>query len=451
MSKELEKKKFFNRELSWIEFNRRVMHEAFRESYPLLERFKFLCITSSNFDEFFMVRVAGVKRTIINQAEYSCQSEISAEELLGNISKFTHEMVEEQYKYLNVQILPELKSSGINILTLNELSTADKKNAKSLFQSEIFSVMTPMKAETNKSALNFVNLHLYAAFLLKSEKGEVELAVVPVPSSLKRLVQIPGEENEQRFVLLEELIKLCANQLFPGYKVLEHASFRVTKDMDLSVDEDDDKDFLRAMREVLIHREKSFPIRLEINKESSKIRSRLVELLKISDEEVFDIDGILDLKSLFSLSFIPGYQDLKLSAWESCQPRDLLDGNDIFSVLKERDVLLHHPYEKFDPVIELIDKASTDPSVMAIKMTLYRTSGNSPVVNALLKAALNGKEVTVLVELKARFDEGQNIVWAQKLEEVGANVIYGVADLKVHCKFLMVIRKEEDKVRRYLH
>ncbi|MCH2205986.1 MAG: polyphosphate kinase 1 [Lentisphaerales bacterium] len=451
MSKELEKKKFFNRELSWIEFNRRVMHEAFRESYPLLERFKFLCITSSNFDEFFMVRVAGVKRTIINQAEYSCPSAISAEELLGNISKFTHEMVEEQYKYLNVQILPELKSSGINILTLNELSTADKKNAKSLFQSEIFSVMTPMKAETNKSALNFVNLHLYAAFLLKSEKGEVELAVVPVPSSLKRLVQIPGEENEQRFVLLEELIKLCANQLFPGYKVLEHASFRVTKDMDLSVDEDDDKDFLRAMREVLIHREKSFPIRLEINKESSKIRSRLVELLKISDEEVFDIDGILDLKSLFSLSFIPGYQDLKLSAWESCQPRDLLDGNDIFSVLKERDVLLHHPYEKFDPVIELIDKASTDPSIMAIKMTLYRTSGNSPVVNALLKAALNGKEVTVLVELKARFDEGQNIVWAQKLEEVGANVIYGVADLKVHCKFLMVIRKEEDKVRRYLH
>ena len=451
MSKISKSKQFFNRELSWIEFNRRVMHEAFRESYPILERFKFLCITSSNFDEFFMVRVAGVKRTIITQAEYNCPSGISAEDLLEKISIEAHSMVEEQYKYLSGKVLPQLKENGINILNLNELSSGDIKNSKSLFQSEIFSVMTPMKAVTNKSALNFVNLHLYAAFLLESEQGEVELAVVPVPSSLGRLVQIPGEENEHRFVLLEEIIKLCASQLFPGYKILEYASFRVTKDMDLSVDEDDDNDFLRAMREVLIHREKSFPIRLEINKESSEIRDRLIELLDIREEEVFDIDGILDLKSLFSLSFIPGFQNLKLDSWEPCQPRDLMDEKDIFSVLKERDVLLHHPYEKFDPVIEMIDKASTDPTVMAIKMTLYRTSGNSPIVNALLKAALNKKEVTVLVELKARFDEGQNIVWAQKLEEVGANVIYGVADLKVHCKFMMVIRKEEDKVRRYLH
>ena len=451
MSKLEKSPQFFNRELSWLEFNARVLSEAFRDEYPLLERFKFLCITSTNFDEFFMVRVAGVKRTILNGIDFQCPSGISPEELLTLISKKSHDLVDAQYSYLSKTIIPGLKKEGINLLGVKDLDSVTQAHAKALFQSEIFSVMTPMKAATSKSALNFVNLQLYAAFLLEDQKGNKELAVVPIPTSLKRLCPIPGRTGELNFVLLEEIVKLCANQLFPGYKIIEHASFRVTKDMDLSVDEDDDKDFLRAMRQVLIHREKSFPVRLEINKESAEIRQRLIELLDILEDRVYDIDGIIDLKGLFPLSFLPGYNHLKISPWQASQPRDLLESADIFESIKEKDILLHHPYEKFDPVIDLIKKAATDSGVLAIKMTLYRTSGNSPIVNALLQAALNGKEVTVLVELKARFDEGQNIVWAQKLEEVGANVIYGVADLKVHCKFMMIIRREEDRVRRYLH
>ncbi|MCM8536008.1 MAG: polyphosphate kinase 1 [Lentisphaeraceae bacterium] len=446
-----ESSKFFNRELSWIEFNKRVLDEAFRDGYPLLERFKFLCITSSNFDEFFMVRVASVKRAILKDIEYSCPSKISAENLLEKIAKRTHELVQEQYDFLGNKLLPSLAKEGIKFCTTKNLEDTDISYIKSLFQSEVFSVMTPMKAETSKSALSFVNLQLYVAFWLRDGEGETHLAVAPIPSSLNRFYELPSDEGVKRLILLEDIIKMCGNQLFPGYEILEDCAFRVTKDMDLSVDEDDDKDFLRAMREVLIHREKSFPIRLEINKDSKSIREKLVELLEISQQAVYDIDGILDLKSLFSLSFFPGYPNLKLSQWSPCQPRDLMDEPDIFKAVKEKDILLHHPYEKFDPVIEMVQKAASDPSVIAIKMTLYRTSGDSPIVNALLKAALNKKEVTVLVELKARFDEGQNIVWAQKLEEVGANVIYGVAELKVHCKFFMVIRREEDKVRRYLH
>lgn len=443
--------KFFNRELSWIEFNLRVMKESYRETLPLLERFKFLSITSSNFDEFFMVRVAGIKRTVVKGGSYGCPSGITAPELLANISAATHTIVKEQYRVLKKVIAPGLKKAGIELCNSGNISSAEHKHLSAIFQNEIFPVLTPLKAVTNKSAHNFGNLQLYVAFILLDENGEDRFGVVPLPQSLKRLCALPSEGTKKRFILLDEIVKLFGSHLFPGYKIKEVSAFRLTKDMDLAVDEDDDQDFLIAMREVLIHREKSFPVRLEIEEGSVEVKKSLVEFLQLEESDVYEIDGMLDLKSLFSLCFIPGFDSLKIKPWVSSQPRDLLDTPDIFKAIQEKDILLHHPYEKFSPVIELVEKAAQDPQVLSIKMTLYRTSGDSPIVNALLKAALNKKQVTVLVELKARFDEGQNIVWAQKLEEVGATVIYGVADLKVHCKYLMVVRREEDAVRRYLH
>lgn len=448
----METRTYFNRELSWIEFNLRVMKEACKEDYPLLERFKFLSITSSNFDEFFMIRVAGIKRSIIKSMPYSCPSGISAPELLAEISIKTHLIVKEQYSLLNDSIIPGLEESGIKICRIKDLSKDDLAYIGTYFQSQIFPVLSPLKAVSNKNAHNFGNLQLYTGFIIENE-GEREFAVVPVPGSLERLCSLPSKvKGEKRFILLGDIITLNAKFLFPGYEIIESGNFRLTKDMDLAVDEDDDTDFLRAMRQVLIHREKSFPVRVEIDKNAKLIRQNLIELLDLREEEVYKIPGILDLKSLFSLCFIPGYDNLKIKPWPPCEPRDLLDSTDIFASVREKDIFLHHPYEKFDPITEMLEKAAVDPDVLSIKMTLYRTSGSkSPIVNALLQAALNKKQVVVLVELKARFDEDQNIVWAQKLEEVGATVIYGVADLKVHCKFMMVIRREEDAVRRYLH
>jgi len=443
---------FFNRELSWIEFNVRVMKEASRKEYPLLERFKFLSITSSNFDEFFMIRVAGIKRSILQNTAYSCPSGISAPDLLNDISEATHKVVKEQYDLLKKEILPGLKEEGLELCSIDDLTKEDKVYLNSYFQSHIFPVLSPLKAISNKAALNFGNLQLYTGFIIEGQ-GEQEFAVVPLPDSLNRLCPLPVKgKGKRRYALLGDIITLNATYLFPGYKIIEHGNFRLTKDMDLAVDEDDDTDFLRAMRQVLIHREKSFPVRLEIDKNAKLIRQQLVELLDLQDDEVYSIDGLVDLKSLFGLCFTPGFDQLKNKPWNPCTPKDMLDSTDVFSTVREKDVLLHHPYERFDPVVEMLEKAAVDPNVLSIKMTLYRTSGNnSPVVNALLQAALNKKQVVVLVELKARFDENQNIVWAQKLEEVGATVIYGVADLKVHCKFMMIIRKEEDAVRRYLH
>jgi polyphosphate kinase len=444
---------FFNRELSWIEFNLRVMKEACREEYPLLERFKFLSITSSNFDEFFMVRAASIKRLVLKKMSYNCPSKLSAPEVLNSISSSTHSIFKNQYKVLNKEILPGLKKAGIEFCLEKDLSKSDLKYLTEVFHSEIFPVLTPLKAVSNKAAHNFGNLQLYNAFILESEEDkETQFAVVPLPQSLKRMCSLPADKGKKRFILLDEVVKIFSGYLFPGYKVKEATSFRLTKDMDLAVDEDDDQDFLAAMSEVLIHRQKSFPVRLEISQDSIEVRKNLIELLGLDESEVYDIEGMLDLKSLFELCFVPGFDSLKIKPWPPCQPRDLVGSADIFKSIKEKDILLHHPYEKFDPLIELVEKAAVDPDVLSIKMTLYRTSGsNSPIVNALIKAAMNNKQVAVLVELKARFDERQNIVWAKKLEEVGATVIYGVADLKVHCKYLMVIRREEDAVRRYLH
>jgi len=330
-SKNIDTGLFFNRELSWLEFNTRVMNEAFRSEYPILERFKFLSIASSNFDEFFMVRVAGVKRVLLKGGSYRCPSGISATALLEEISAKVHDLVGRQYGLLEEEILPLLKKNGIQLCSSNDLSAKDKNYVSELFQHEIFPVLTPLRAVSNKLTYNFGNLQLYAAFLLQDKSGEQNLSIVGIPSSLNRLCSLPSEEGVRRFILLEDVIKLCAQKLFPGYKITEKSSFRVTKDMDLAVDDDDDKDFLNAMREVLIHREKSFPVRLEVSREGSQIRQRLVDLLGLQESEVFDEGQILDLKSLFELCFIPGFNLLKQERWTPCQNRGLLGKKNIFT------------------------------------------------------------------------------------------------------------------------
>ena len=347
----MKKQSFFNRELSWVEFNVRVMKEAYRKEYPLLERFKFLSITSSNFDEFFMIRVAGIKRSVIKSTPYSCPSGISSPELLSSISKKTHQIVKDQYHLLNKEILPGLAEEGVEICDTKSLGKDDLTYINTYFQSQVFPVLTPLKAVSNKAAHNFGNLQLYTGFVLEGKEGH-EFAVVPVPASLARLCPLPSKKKAGvRFVLLGDVIKLNAAYLFPGYKVVECGNFRLTKDMDLAVDEDDDTDFLRAMREVLIHREKSFPVRLEIDSNAKLIQERLIELLDLQDTEVYRIDGLVDLKSLFSLCFIPGFDNLKIKPWKPCTSRDMIDSTDVFSTIQQKDVLLHHPYENFDPVV----------------------------------------------------------------------------------------------------
>ena len=441
---------FFNRELSWIEFNARVLGEAQNKEVPLLERLLFLGITSSNFDEFFMIRVATVMRQHLS-GDFRTVTDFNSSDLIDQISKKAHEIVDEQYRILDEELLPKLKKAGINFKA--KIREAEKQYLDRVFEKEIFSILTPLKVDSNKSIHNFGNLQTYLAVILKSQEGgKDEFAMVPVPETLKRFWPLPEGKSGHHYILLEDFINLFAFRLFPGYDIVESSCFRITKDADLAVDEDDDKNFLDAMEQLIVQREKSFPVRLEILDSSARIRERLVELLQINERDVYVVSGPLDLKGLMSLCFHPSYDHLRFDKRRPQLAGDLEPNENIYEALRKKDVLLHHPYESFDPVIQMLEQAADDPQVLSIKMTLYRTSGTkSPIAAALLRAARNGKQVTVLVELKARFDEQQNINWALQLEEVGATVIYGLADLKVHCKFLMVTRRDEDAVRRYLH
>ncbi|MDD7987027.1 polyphosphate kinase 1 [Lentisphaera marina] len=444
---------YFNRELSWMEFNNRVLNEAKTESVPLLERLLFLGITSSNFDEFFMVRVATTIRAMRDNLKPTV-AQISYFDVLNTINEKAHEMCQEQYRILNKDILPKLNKEGLQFVT--EFDEAELQYLNTVYEREIFSVLTPLRIDTNKTIHNFVNLQMYLAVTLdkiSTEEIEKEFAVIPMPASLSRLWELPSSQGaDRKFVFLEDLVRLFSDRLFPGYKIVESSCFRLTKDADLAVDEDDDTNLLTAMEELIVQRGQSFPVRLEIDKKSEDIRERLKSFFQINSAGVYMVDGPVNLKGLMEICFISGYDHLHYDSRKPKFPRDLKRGENIFEELSKRDILMHHPYESFDPVLDLINQAVDDPNVLSIKMTLYRTSGSkSPVADALLRAARNGKQVTALVELKARFDEQQNIRWATQLEKVGATVIYGLSQLKVHCKFLMVTRRESTGVRRYVH
>lgn len=448
-------KVYINRELSWVEFNARVLDEGMNPSNPPLERLKFLSIVSSNFDEFFMVRVAALKRQERLGNKLTCPSGLRPSITLRRVAQRVKQIVSAQYEYLMDVLLPELAANGVGMIAPADYTPDQRNYVHEVFENQIFPTLTPLGVKAEGPLPLSGNLRLMLAFKLRgadaTARDAQRLAIVPIPDNLDRMYSLPAEEGSHAFTMIEDVIVQCAAALFSGYEIVEHAVFQVTRDADLSVDEERDEDFLEAMQEVLLKREHSAVVRLAISAHSASLKRTLSRMLRLRASEIYDIPGPLDLRTFMSLAMLPGFDSLRDPAWPPQQPHDIPQDANLWQLLKERDVLIHRPYESFDPVVRLVAEAANDPNVLAIKMTLYRTSGDSPIIRALERAARNGKHVTVLVELKARFDEGRNIEWAQQLERVGAIVIYGIARLKVHSKAILIVRRERTGIVRYVH
>lgn len=441
---------FFNRELSWLKFNLRVLREAGVKTTPLLERLKFVAITASNLDEFFMVRVAGLWDQYENGINKRDAAGLTVKAQLEEISKAAHDQMKLLNKYL-LSLVKELREAGIYICRVSELSEKGRRWLEAYYQEEIFPVLTPMAVDASRPFPFLANKTLNLAVELTNQEGEDSMGIVQVPSVLPRLLEVPGEEKRS-FVFLEDVINEHCSDLYSGCKILDVVPFRITRDADLEFDEDDIDNLLKEVEKSLRKRTRGASVRLEIyNKANSRIKKFLYDNLDITEQEVYEINGPLDATCFFKFASLPGMWPWLYEPFVPQRPLELPDDSDIFKVLRERDVLLHHPYESFDPVVKFVSDAANDPNVLAIKQTLYRVSGNSPIVAALARAAENGKQVTVLVELKARFDEENNIIWARRLEEAGCHVIYGLMGLKTHAKIILVVRKEADGIKRYVH
>lgn len=448
--------KFYNRELSWLGFNYRILSEAKDKSIPLMERLKFLSITASNLDEFIMIRVASLKDMV--HAKYTKKdiAGLTPKEQLEAISQGTHELVDAQYNTYNRSILPALKRQGLKIITQYENLTKEQSEyVDHFFRQEVYPVLTPMAVDSSRPFPLIRNKTLNIAALLvdKKQKDTIDFATVQVPSVLPRVVHVPSEtEGETAVILLEQVIEKNIQKLFLNYKVVAASPYRVMRNADLTIDEDEAADLLIEIEKQIKKRQWGEAIHLEVE---SGIDKRLLRILKkelrISEEDIFKINGPLDLTFLMKVYGMEGYDHLKDVPFHPQPPRNLDLNRDLFEQIREGDILLHHPYETFDPVVTFVRAASKDPDVLAIKQTLYRVSSHSPIIASLAQAAENGKQVTVLVELKARFDEENNIVWARKLEKAGCHVIYGLVGLKTHSKITLVVRKEEDGIRRYVH
>ena len=442
---------YFNRELSWLEFNDRVLEEAQDKNNPLLERIKFLAITASNLDEFFMVRVS----EIMDQAEAKIApkdpSGLKPSEQLNEISKAVHRMVYKQYNCLNRSLVPAMEREGIFFRDFHELSKTHKEYVQEYFDYTLFPILTPMAIDQSRPfpLLSNKSLNIIAELDNVDEKL---IAVVQVPSVVSRyleLPEIPG--NGREIIFVEEIIKTFCHKLFAGYNVLDVFTFRITRNSDFTIDEEDSEDLLDEIEKSIKRRKWGEPVRLEIDKSISKaLRHFLEESLEIDERDIYEILGPIDLTVLMKINSLEGFEHLRDTPYEPVPVVEFIN-KDIFEAIAEKDILIHHPYQSFDAVLGFVNKAAADPQVLAIKMTLYRVSGNSPIVSSLIRAAENGKQVTVLVELKARFDEENNILWAKKLEKSGCHVIYGLVGLKTHCKICLVVRKEEDGIRRYIH
>ncbi|WP_371369932.1 RNA degradosome polyphosphate kinase [Sporomusa rhizae] len=442
---------FFNRELSWLKFNRRVLGEADVKTKPLLERLKFIAITSSNLDEFFMIRFAGLKHQLESGVNKVDAAGLSVRQQLVCITEDTHEMVKLEYKYLK-SIMSELESSDISFGDIPKLDERAQEWLENFFNNTIFPVITPMAVDAGHPFPFLVNRSLNLAVLLSQEKKDDHAAVIQVPAVLPRIVEAPSGGTKRQFVFLEDIIKHYCGHLFHGHTIKDVVPFRITRNADLSIDEEDAKDLLAEVEKSLRQRKKGQAVRLEIGKTNNRpLRELLIHNLNIGEQDVYEIPGPLDATCFFKFTGFPGLEHLKYSLVIPQPPQELSGVTDLFDAISERDILLHHPYESFQPVTEFVRQAALDPKVMAIKQTLYRVSGNSPIVKALAQAAENGKQVTVLVELKARFDEENNILWARRLEEAGCHVIYGLVGLKTHAKMILVVRQEQDGIKRYVH
>jgi len=430
---------FFNRELSWLEFNARVLDEAMNPDNPLLERLKFTGIVSSNLDEFFMVRVASLE---------------PASEVFTAVQEKAYALSDRQYRHFREEIVPALEAAGIRRVTPEALQPTQQDFVRRLFEREVFPVLTPVALTGAKTAATLHNLSLYLAFALVPPPGTPgdqsrEYAAVEVPRNLPRVVALPSEEGYP-ILLLEDLIRMYAARLFEGYEIEGEAQLRLTRGAEMTLDEERDEDFAKVMAEALLARRRGAIMRLE-HAAPPDIASFLTDRLSVRPDRCYRVEGWFDLKGVSALASIPGFDELKRPAWRP-RPSPAFDGpDDVWTVIRRRDVLLHLPYESFDPVVRFVREAAEDPEVLAVKQTLYRTASPSRLVAALERAAEAGKRVTVLVELKARFDEEDNIQWARRLEQTGASVVYGLAGLKTHAKACLVVRREPDGIRRYAH
>ena len=461
--------RYFNRELSWLEFNARVLFQGLNKNLPLLERLQFLSIVTSNFDEFFQVRVASVKRLLQENPGQADVSGLTPQMVLTSVSARAHQIIRSQQECLMSDILPALAEKGLVYVTPMQYTQQQSEYLQGVFNSEIFPLLTPLRTDA-EAFPHIKNLTTYAAFLLKpiagikvssqDFKGSDDLpriAFVEIPGGsggLKNIYWLPNTRlsaKGKQFALLQDIVTEFGTKLFPGFEVEETMLFKVARDADFAVDEDAGKNFIHAMEDVLIQRKSSFPVQMTCKASSQTILKFIMEHLELKEEDVYRIDQIINPADLMELRDTDEGSSLSFEHWEHFDPADLPEDEPYWDTLKLRDKILHVPYESYDPVVKFLNDAADDDEVLAIKMTLYRTGRDSPIIDALERAAQRGKQVVVLVELKARFDEERNIAWANELEQAGVTVIYGLVNLKVHAKILMVIRRESDTIRRYVH
>src|SRR5213594_1930472 len=447
---------FINRELSWLEFNRRVLEEAQDSTQPLIERVKFLTIFSSNLDEFFEIRVAGIKQQIESETSDLGPDGLSPTDTFNNIQRMVRELVAAQYALWNEELLPQLAKNGIRIPKMAELSAKRAAWAHRYFQEEVFPMLTPLAVDASHPFPQLLNKSHNLLVRAKTQRGGEPLhAIVQVPRVLPRLIVMPrgkGEDEPWVYIYLASLIKQHIGELFPGLILDGVHAFRVTRNSDLYIDEEEAENLLRTIEQELRRSSRGNAVRLEVEGDCPKdFRDLLLQFFNLTEADVYKLDGPLSMTHLAPLVANDAFANLRDRPFQPARDPALPLHVNIFEVMRRQDVLLHHPYESFDPVVELIEEAAQDPQVLAIKITLYRTSGDSPIVEALINAANAGKQVTAIVELRARFDEAVNIQWARRLEEAGAHVIYGVVGLKTHCKAMLIVRRDADRLRHYVH
>ena len=457
VSSEKQPFRYFNRELSWLAFNRRVLEQAQSSCYPLLERMKFLAFVSSNLDEFFEIRVAGLIQQIKSGVVERGPDGLDANEQLVQIESYVKELLLEQNQCWKDSLLPELESAGIRFLNYRELNVREKQWVKHYFEEYIYPILTPLAIDPAHPFPQLINKALYILASLKqnnSRKKDSKMAIIPVPRILPRVVKIevPRKNKDEVYIFLSDIIEYFINTLFQGYRVKSATPFRITRNSELYIDDEEVKNLLNKIEEELVRREKGAAVRLEICKGfDRKMLKQFMGALDLEEKAIYETDGPINPLRLMGVYDLIKRSDLKFPHFSPKIPKGFELPELIFDNIAKKDLLLHQPYDSFQPFIDFIEQAAKDPKVFAIKQTLYRTSGDSPIVKALMDASKNGKQVTAIVEIKARFDEANNIHWAKKLEDVGVHVVYGIVGLKTHCKTCMIVRREGKKLKHYVH
>lgn len=447
---------YFNRELSWLAFNRRVLDQAYDERYPLLERLRFLSFVSSNLDEFYEIRVAGLIQQMDSNVLEAGLDGLGPREQLRRIHNITTGMVKDQYRCWQEHLVPALAERGIRFKTRSELNRRERAWLKLYFEEQVFPVLTPLAIDPSHPFPQIGNKTLNILLWLDDPQTPAEetmLAIIPVPRILSRVVQIPGVgKRGPTYIFLSDVLKVFAPRLFPGYRIKAMHAFRITRNSDLYIDEEEVENLLQSIEEELHKLRRGAAVRLEIEEGvNDELLDRLLSAISLPREFVFNINGPINLLRLMSVYDLIERPELKFKPFHPHVPAALSDPGQLFESIRREDHLLHHPYESFNPVVDFVKQAAVDPHVLAIKLTLYRTSSDSPIVAALIDAAQANKQVTALIELKARFDEAQNIQWAKRLEEAGVHVVYGFVGLKTHCKCCLVVRREGTELKRYAH